>query len=147
VCGGQGNADGFVSIDTFFAKDHPAIAYRLEATLFRKVGVTSGPTLSRLSAIAMNLTNQKPTFPSPTTIRSEIDLHLPQYSQEIHHGDFPQYDNGGEAWCSPTFRRLHGDRGRDRLRPHVIDDAHVRHIYPACSSSERGSPPRAGSST
>ena len=33
--GGQGDADGFVSIDTFFAKDHPAIAYRLRATLYR----------------------------------------------------------------------------------------------------------------
>ena len=31
-----------------------------------------------------------------------VDLGVPQYSQEIHHGDFPQYDNGGEAWCSPT---------------------------------------------
>jgi hypothetical protein len=31
-----------------------------------------------------------------------IDLGVPKYSQEIHHGDFPQYDNGGEAWCSPT---------------------------------------------
>jgi len=100
--GGQGDADGFVSIDTFFAKDHPAIAYRLRATLYRKVGAASGPTLSRLSAIAMNLTNQKMTFPSSTTIRSQVDLGLPQYSQEIHHGDFPQYDNGGEAWCSPT---------------------------------------------
>jgi hypothetical protein len=50
----------------------------------------------------MNLTNQKMTFPSSTTIRSQVDLGVPQYSQEIHHGDFPQYDNGGEAWCSPT---------------------------------------------
>ena len=33
---------------------------------------------------------------------TEVDLGVPQYSQEIHHGDFPQYDNGGEAWCSPT---------------------------------------------
>jgi hypothetical protein len=100
--GGQGDADGFVSIDTFFAKDHPAIAYRLEATLYRKVDAPAGPTLSRLSAIAMNLTNQKMTFPSSTTIKSEVDLRVPKYSQEIHHGDFPQYDNGGEAWCSPT---------------------------------------------
>jgi hypothetical protein len=99
--GGQGDADGFVSIDTFFAKDHPAVAYRLRVTLFRKAGAAS-PSVSRLSAIAMNLTNQKMTFPSSTTIRSQIDLGLPQHSQEIHHGDFPQYDNGGEAWCSPT---------------------------------------------
>jgi len=102
--GGQGDADGFVSIDTFFAKDHPAIAYRLRATLYRKTTAPDGPTLSRLSAIASNLTNQKMAFPSKTTMDGVhgVDLGVPQYSQEIHHGDFPQYDNGGEAWCSPT---------------------------------------------
>ena len=31
--GGQGDADGFVSIDTFFTKDHPAIAYQLRLTI------------------------------------------------------------------------------------------------------------------
>jgi hypothetical protein len=102
--GGQGDADGFVSIDTLFTKDHPAIAYRLRATLYQKVDATTGPTLSRLSAIASNLTNQKGSFPSKTTMTGpdDVDLGVPQYSQEIHHGDFPQYDNGGEAWCSPT---------------------------------------------
>jgi Peptidase_C39 like family len=102
--GGQGNADGFVSIDTWFAKDHPAIAYRLIVTLYRETTASTGPTLSRLSAIASNLTNQKYTFPSKTTMNGVdgVDLGVPQYSQEIHHGDFPQYDNGGEAWCSPT---------------------------------------------
>jgi Peptidase_C39 like family len=100
--GGQGDADGFVSIDTFFAKDHPAVAYRLRLTLFKREGSSVSPTVSRLSAISMNLTNQKMSFPSTTTMTSQRDLVLPQYSQEIHHGDFPQYDNGGEAWCSPT---------------------------------------------
>ena len=99
--GGQGDADGFVSIDTFFAKDHPAVAYRLKVTLFRRAGSTATPTLTRLNAVAMNLTNQKNKFPSATT-GVQRDLVLPTYSQEIHHGDFPQYDNGGEAWCSPT---------------------------------------------
>ena len=101
--GHQGDADGYVAIDTFFAKDHPAIAYRLRVTLLRRVGSTATPSLSRLSAIASNLTNQKNTFPSATTMNgTSIDLGLPKYSQEIHHGEFPQYDNGGEAWCSPT---------------------------------------------
>ena len=27
---------------------------------------------------------------------------MPQFSQEIHHGEYPEFDNGGEAWCSPT---------------------------------------------
>jgi hypothetical protein len=100
--GGQGDADGFVSIDTFFTKDHPAVAYRLRLTLFKREGSSVSPTVSRLSAISMALTNQKMSFPSRTTISSQVDLGLPKYSQEIHHGDFPQYDNGGEAWCSPT---------------------------------------------
>ena len=100
--GGQGDADGFVAIDTFFAKDHVAVAYRLKVTLFRRAGSSASPTLTRLSAVAMNLRNQKNTFPSASTMTEERDLGLPLYSQEIHHGDFPQYDNGGEAWCSPT---------------------------------------------
>ena len=101
--GGQGDADGFVSIDTLFTKDHPAVAYRLRATLYRRSGSTATPTLSRLSAVASNLTNQKGSFPSQTTMTGTgVDLGVPPYSQEIHHGEFPQYDNGGEAWCSPT---------------------------------------------
>jgi hypothetical protein len=100
--GHQGDADGFVAIDTFFAKDHPAISYRLRVTLFRRAGTNASPTFTRLSAIASNNTNSKGSFPSPSDIDDEIDLGVPGYSQEIHHGEFPQYDNGGEAWCSPT---------------------------------------------
>jgi hypothetical protein len=98
---GQGDADGFVSIDTFFTKDHPAVAYRLRLTLFRRAGSSATPMVSRYSAIASDLSNQKNTFPSATTGVVK-DLHLPQYSQEIHHGHYPEFDNGGEAWCSPT---------------------------------------------
>ena len=101
--GGQGDADGYVAIDTWFAKDHAAIAYQLRLTLFRRVGSAAAPSVSRLSAIASNLTNQKNTFPSATTMTgTPVDLRVPQYSQEIHHGEYPQFDNGGEAWCSPT---------------------------------------------
>jgi len=101
--GGQGNADGFVAIDTFFAKDHPAIAYRLRLTLLRRLGSTATPSVSRYSAVVSNLRNQKNVFPSATTMTGvPVDLNVPQYSQEIHHGEYPQFDNGGEAWCSPT---------------------------------------------
>ena len=101
--GGQGNADGYVAIDTFIAKDHPATEYKLQLTLYRRVGSTATPTVSRLSAVASNLRNQKNTFPSKTTMTgTPVDLGVPQYSQEIHHGEYPEFDNGGEAWCSPT---------------------------------------------
>jgi hypothetical protein len=101
--GGQGDADGFVAIDTFFTKDHPAVAYQLRLTLFRRAGTTATPSVSRLSAVASNLTNQKGSFPSATTMSgTTVELDVPKYSQEIHHGEYPQFDNGGEAWCSPT---------------------------------------------
>jgi hypothetical protein len=31
-----------------------------------------------------------------------IELKVPRFSQEIHKGQYPQWDGGGEAWCSPT---------------------------------------------
>jgi hypothetical protein len=30
------------------------------------------------------------------------ELAVPAYSQMMHRGHYPQYGNGGEAWCSPT---------------------------------------------
>jgi len=100
--GGQGDQDGYVAIDTFFAKDHDAVSYRLRVTLFRRAGTSATPTFTRLSAIASNYRNPKGSFPSASDVGGEVDLGVPGYSQEIHHGEFPQYDNGGEAWCSPT---------------------------------------------
>ena len=101
--GGQGDADGFVAVDTFFAKDHPAIAYKLRLTIYRRTGSNAPVSVSRYSAVASNLRNQKGSFPSATTMDGEtIDLGLPLYSQEIHHNHYPEFDNGGEAWCSPT---------------------------------------------
>jgi hypothetical protein len=104
--GGQGDRDGYVAIDTWFAKDHPAVAYRLRLTIYRRVGLTEAQapvSVSRYSAVASNLRNQRSRFPSASTLNGQaIDLGLPQYSQEIHHGHYPEFDNGGEAWCSPT---------------------------------------------
>jgi hypothetical protein len=102
--GGQGDADGFVSIDTFFTKDHPAVSYQLRLTIFRRHGLTDADApvrVTRYSAVASNLTNQQQTFPSQFggTVR---DLDVPPFSQETHHGEYPEFDNGGEAWCSPT---------------------------------------------
>jgi hypothetical protein len=104
--GGQGNADGFVAIDTFFTKDHPAIAYQLRLTIFRRAGLTDAQApvrVSRFSAVASNLTNQQSTFPSQSDMHGQMkDLNVPKFSQETHHGEYPEFDNGGEAWCSPT---------------------------------------------
>ena len=100
--GGQGDADGFVSIDTFFAKDHPLTRYQLRATLYRKATTSAAPRLRRLGAVASDAPNEKPLIPTALGGAEGITLNVPTYSQEIHAGQYPQYDGGGEAWCSPT---------------------------------------------
>ena len=100
--GGQADADGYVAIDTFFAKDHPLVSYQLSVTLLRVPGSTATPTVTRLGAVASDPINSNPYVASSTTMTKTIDLHVPSFSQEIHAGQYPQYDGGGEAWCSPT---------------------------------------------
>jgi peptidase C39-like protein len=94
--GGQGDADGFIAIDTFFAKDHPLYGYRL------RIETVGAPTVTRLAAVASDPVNSNPYVASATTMSRTVDLRVPPYSQEIHSGEYPQYDGGGEAWCSPT---------------------------------------------
>jgi hypothetical protein len=95
--GGQGDENGFVAIDTFFAKDHPLVAYQLGVTLHG-----SGVTVTRLGAVASDPVNTNPYVASRTTMTRTTDLRVPPYSQELHAGEYPQFDGGGEAWCSPT---------------------------------------------
>jgi len=76
--GHQGDGDGFVAIDTFFTKDHPAVAYQLRLTIYRRTRLTESRapvSVSRYSAVASNLRNQTSTFPSATTMNGQtIDL-------------------------------------------------------------------------
>lgn len=101
---GQGDGDGTVATDTFFAKDHPMVSYRLQVTLYQADGTGATPVLSKVGAVASDAPkiNVKGAVPSPLGGAEGIVLNLPQYSQEIHQGEYPEYDGGGEAWCSPT---------------------------------------------
>jgi len=97
--GGQGDADGFVAIDTFI-RDKQAAAlnsYQIKLTLHAG---TASPTVRFIGA----MTSAASTYAYPSESRGVVrdDLGVPAYSQEIHKGEFPQYDGGGEAWCSPT---------------------------------------------
>jgi len=100
--GHQGDGDGFIAIDTFFAKDHPMVGYQLKLELYRLKGSSASPSVTRIGAVASDPVNSKPYLPSATTMTNDVIWPVPQYSQEIHAGQYPQYDGGGEAWCSPT---------------------------------------------
>jgi hypothetical protein len=99
--GGQGDTDGFIAIDTFI-RDKKAAAldsYRLRVTLYRTSRSRATPSVRMIAA--MTSAGTKYDIPSPFGGKA-VDNDVPRYSQEIHAGEFPEFDNGGEAWCSPT---------------------------------------------
>ena len=129
--GGQGDADGYVAIDTFFAKDHPFTAWRLRVTLYKTPGSSAAPTVYALGAVASDMPNAKPYAPSPLGGAEGLELNVPAYSQEIHAGEYPQFDSGGEAWCSPTSTSMvvaYWKQG-----PAAADYAYVLQDYPNTS--------------
>ncbi|MBM9510355.1 peptidase C39 family protein [Actinacidiphila acididurans] len=104
----DGQSDGVSSIwtDTFAIDDATAgrllASYRLRLTLFRQPGSTLTPTVWRLGAMASHIPDRFTVPTSAPSLAAAVELPVPRYSQDIHKGQYPQYDNGGEAWCSPT---------------------------------------------
>jgi hypothetical protein len=98
---GQADDNGNVDIDTFIAKNS-LTSYQLRVTLYREPGKRVQPVLRSVGAMA-SLVPQRTTVPvSPLGGAEGIELKVPAYSQNIHKGQYPEYDGGGEAWCSPT---------------------------------------------
>lgn len=92
-----------------FAVDDPAsglrlVSYQLRLTLHRKPGTTLTPTVRRVGAMASDIPDRF-TVPAAGP-RVARELTVPRYSQNTHIGQYPEYDNGGEAWCSPTSSQM-----------------------------------------
>jgi hypothetical protein len=87
--GGQGDADGYVAIDTFFAKDHPAVSYQLRLTIYRRSNLSADRppvSVTRYSAVASAPDEPERELPEPDGHeRADLDLNLPMFSQETHH--------------------------------------------------------------
>ncbi|MFF6981741.1 peptidase C39 family protein [Streptomyces sp. NPDC008343] len=104
----QSDGKSSVWTDTF-AIDDPAsglrlASYRLRLTLYRKPGTKITPKVWRAGAMGSDVPDRF-TVPASTPGRAR-ELTVPRYSQEIHVGQYPEYDNGGEAWCSPTSSQM-----------------------------------------
>jgi peptidase C39-like protein len=98
---GQQDGDGDVNIDSFIrAKGAaPLDAYRLRVTLYQRPGMAAGPSVRLLAA----MTSAPFKYEIPSLFDgAAMQLQVPPFSQETHAGEFPEYDGGGEAWCSPT---------------------------------------------
>ncbi|HET6861093.1 MAG TPA: peptidase C39 family protein [Streptomyces sp.] len=104
----QSDDKSSVWTDTF-AIDDPAsglrlVSYQLRLTLHRKPGTRLTPAVWRVGAMASDIPDRF-TVPASTP-RVERELDVPRYSQNTHIGQYPEYDNGGEAWCSPTSSQM-----------------------------------------
>ncbi|GAA0620445.1 peptidase C39 family protein [Streptomyces crystallinus] len=105
---GQSDGRSTIYTDTFSIDDAASglrlTSYRLRLTLYRTPGTRLTPTVWRLGAMASDIPDRF-TVPASTPSYAR-ELLVPRYSQEIHKGQYPQYDNGGEAWCSPTSSQM-----------------------------------------
>ncbi|MER6345769.1 peptidase C39 family protein [Streptomyces sp. NPDC001595] len=104
----QGDGKSSIWTDTFAVDDPESglrlVSYRLRLTLYRKPGTRLTPTVWRLGAMGSDIPDRF-TVPASTPGLAQ-ELAVPRYSQEIHAGQYPEYDNGGEAWCSPTSSQM-----------------------------------------
>lgn len=96
---GQDDNDGYIFVDTYVSNDEAPTKYKLRETLHGTDHAQ--PTVRQVAATASDPKTADATA-SQTTVHHTIELPVPAYSQEIHRGEYPQYDGGGEAWCSPT---------------------------------------------
>ncbi|MGW7383679.1 peptidase C39 family protein [Streptomyces sp. NPDC054794] len=106
-----------------FAIDDPAtglrlVSYRLRLTLYRRPGTRITPTVWRLGAMGSDIPDRFTVAASTPGLAQELGV--PRYSQEIHKGQYPQYDNGGEAWCSPTSSQMIIEYWGGRLTPEQL---------------------------
>lgn len=91
---------GRLSVDTWYATS-AVTSWQVRVRLMRPRGSSLAVSLERVGAVASaDASAPRPTSrPGPAV---GTVLPVPAYSQMVHTGHYPQWGNGGEAWCSPT---------------------------------------------
>ena len=77
-------------------------SWAVRVTLLRPVGATTSPTVRLIGAVASALPVGTTVPVSPPGVARGVTLDVPALSQEVHRGHYPEWSNGGEAWCSAT---------------------------------------------
>ncbi|MGW7822812.1 peptidase C39 family protein [Streptomyces puniciscabiei] len=137
----DGQADGKSTVwtDTFAIDDASTglrlTSYRLRLTLYRRPGTHLTPTVWRLGAMGSDIPDRF-TVPASTPGLAQ-ELAVPRYSQEIHKGQYPQYDNGGEAWCSPTSSQMIIEYWGGRLTPEQLSWVDPSYTDPQVDNAAR----------
>jgi len=91
-----------VATDTLKANGTTTLsAWQMRIDLLRSKGVTARPTV-RQACVVASTTPASSTPVSPRGVALGTNLPVPAYSQMLHVGHYPQWNGGGEAWCSAT---------------------------------------------
>jgi len=97
---GQQDDLAFVDCETLKTRARRTLTgWQLRLTLCRAAGAADGPRVTLAGAMASAL-DTEPDPPSAAGVASVLDV--PTYSQQLHRGHYPEWNNGGEAWCSAT---------------------------------------------
>ncbi|HSS68301.1 MAG TPA: C39 family peptidase [Nocardioidaceae bacterium] len=91
-----------VAVDTLTT--HQGVRYRawqLRVDLFRHAGGDATLAVEMVGAMASRVPDRSGAVSRPGSTAGTA-LAVPRFSQEIHQGEYPQWNGGGEAWCSPT---------------------------------------------
>ena len=101
--GSQSDDLARVAVDTLVTHSASGLAsWQLRVTLLRRKGTDAVPTLDMVGAMASRLPQVNRVRTSRPGVARGVVLNVPEYSQMTHRGHYPQFGNGGEAWCSPT---------------------------------------------
>ncbi|MBQ1022541.1 C39 family peptidase, partial [Micromonospora sp. D93] len=128
----QGDPWSTIWTDTFSIDDATAgvllRSYQLKLTLYRAPGQSAAPVVRMLGAMSSTVLDRFTVPPSAGHIAWGRELPVPRYSQNVHAGHYPEYDGGGEAWCSPTSTEMVVEYwGRE---PSAADTSWVDPTYP-----------------
>ncbi|TDD56271.1 peptidase C39 family protein [Nonomuraea terrae] len=138
---GQSDADAAVNVDTLAAAaGKPLSAYQLRLTLYRTPGSSVTPRVRTAGVMGSRVPERKKVPVSPGGAAWGVELTVPRRSQNVHAGHYPEWDGGGQAWCSPTSTTMvlgHWDRWPsaeetawvDPSDPNPEVDHAARHTY------------------
>jgi hypothetical protein len=124
---GQGDDTTAVSTDVLAARGEVTwTSYQLRVSLMRRPDSDEAPTVSLLGAV-LSSPGPSPDAPSAGGKARGVELPVPAYSQQLHRGQDPHLNHGGESWCSPTATSM--ALGRWDLGPSADELAWVDPTY------------------
>jgi hypothetical protein len=100
-----GQDDGTARVDTDVLDAVEGVrwsSYQLRVLLLRRPGSTAQPRVRLLGAMVSDVPADPPEATSPGGEAWGTELSVPAYSQQLHRGQYPHWDSGGQSWCSPT---------------------------------------------